>query len=40
MSAATDGDYAVGAFNINHLETLLAVIEAVEEEKKLAESQS
>ncbi len=36
MSAAADGGYAVGAFNINHLETLLAVVEAVEEENSPA----
>jgi fructose-bisphosphate aldolase class II len=36
MSAAAIGGYAVGAFNINHLETLQALIEAVEEENSPA----
>jgi fructose-bisphosphate aldolase class II len=36
MVKAADGGYAVGAFNINHLETLQAVIEAVEEENSPA----
>ena len=36
MSVAAAEGYAVGAFNINHLETLLAVVEAVVEERSPA----
>ena len=33
QSDATENGYAVGAFNISNLETLLAITEAAEEEK-------